>query len=227
MKITDNMKSVYTGLGTVRGYMPSADTVKNWAIEPIKSTWSKPAGKAIFIAAGAMATLAIGIKLISLMKNKSEKPSLEQSNLHEQYQKLMSKYTFEELNHSRKNYENSSAELSPDQQIMLSAIKDVAEVKRKVEVSSMSSIFYSDVMDCITYTLGNIKTIPAVLRDQVREREIARHPTSTLKTNVEEFKKLKSGFENSFGHAKTLIQNEMNELQKIIKGKYQALSQVA
>ncbi|MCP5492545.1 MAG: hypothetical protein H7A40_05840 [Chlamydiales bacterium] len=61
MKITDyiSVKPAYEALAAVRGRMPSTETAKSWVVEPITSAWNKPAGKAVFIAAGFMATLAI------------------------------------------------------------------------------------------------------------------------------------------------------------------------
>ncbi|MCB1117687.1 MAG: hypothetical protein KDK50_03790, partial [Chlamydiia bacterium] len=78
-KITNyiNMKSAYEALEAVRGRMPSTETAKSWVVEPIKSAWSKPTGKAVFIAAGAMATLAIALiafkSINKLMQKKVER----------------------------------------------------------------------------------------------------------------------------------------------------------
>ncbi|MCP5492543.1 MAG: hypothetical protein H7A40_05830 [Chlamydiales bacterium] len=66
MKITDyiSVKSAYEALEAVRGCMPSTETAKSWVVESITSAWNKPAGKAVFIAAGFMATLAVAFTAV-------------------------------------------------------------------------------------------------------------------------------------------------------------------
>ncbi|MCB1117688.1 MAG: hypothetical protein KDK50_03795 [Chlamydiia bacterium] len=77
MKITDylSVKSACKALEAVRGRMPSTETAKSWVVEPITSAWNKPAGKAVFIAAGFMATLAIAFKAVKSIQGFFKKRS--------------------------------------------------------------------------------------------------------------------------------------------------------
>ncbi|MCP5492544.1 MAG: hypothetical protein H7A40_05835 [Chlamydiales bacterium] len=79
MKITDyiSVKPAYEALEAVRGCMPSTETAKSWVVEPIKSAWSKSTGKAVFIAAGFMATLAVAftaVKAFSWFSSRFSEP---------------------------------------------------------------------------------------------------------------------------------------------------------
>ncbi len=159
MKIIENisMKSVYTGLDTVRGYMPSADTVKNWTIEPIKSTWSKPAGKAVFIAAGVMATLAIAYTAVKAIKGVFHKRTWR-NEIISRTQKDYKNYSSDQLLEKYIEVEKSGTE-KEEKRIVLDTINNMLQVA----VDKEARLYYAES------SLEVLRTALSVAKQEVSE----------------------------------------------------------
>ena len=177
MKITNyiNMKSAYEALEAVRGRMPSTETAKSWVVEPIKSAWSKPTGKAVFIAVGAMATLAIAlIAFKSINKPMQKKVECDQSIQNKDVQQadegaLQRKYrdySFQELQKA-----HGELEASTEKEFVSKAIDARLVFLTKMNYCKSSLEDLNKALTANHGYSGRNKVIVSTLKEMIKEKQ--------------------------------------------------------